>query len=419
MKKKIFYQIILILFGIFNSLFSQNEDSVAIIQKYQFLNLEYNRIENVASLNDFYSKVKQNQINPKSSLSILFIGDSHIESGHQQDVIKTCFANDGFGNLNYGLVMPRIYKKVTKLMKVPIKSHKKRKQYKRKTVKSLEMVKTSEIIFDKNAQFIVKAIYNKIPYEFDRISILVEKNINSYDLEISDNNGRQIAYSRPSIADSLNQIITIDLPEIFTEIKIKTVKTNSIQNYCRIYGISLEKKENGFTFHNYGINGIAYSSYVRNDKEVTTKLNGLLENIQPDLIMIALGTNDGHTRSFDPVKFEADVNTMVDNIKRISPNSNLLLMTPPDSYIKKSRRKRVDNVNMNSISNILVNISRSRNIACWDFYSVLGGQNAIVKLVPNSLVGSDLIHLTKPGYQLQATLFYLALKRGFDEYTGN
>jgi lysophospholipase L1-like esterase len=49
------------------------------------------------------------------------------------------------------------------------------------------------------------------------------------------------------------------------------------------------------------------------------------------------------------------------------------------------------------------------NLAFWDFYSIMGGENSIIQWYSKGLTGNDKLHFRKSGYEIQAELFTEAL----------
>jgi len=83
-----------------------------------------------------------------------------------------------------------------------------------------------------------------------------------------------------------------------------------------------------------------------------------------------------------------------------------------DFYKKKTRR----NPGVEIMRGKLIEYADANGLAFWDLYSVAGGKHAADLWKNNSLMQSDGVHFTKNGYELQGTLLYHALIKGYNEY---
>ncbi|MEE0974272.1 MAG: hypothetical protein UH853_00995, partial [Muribaculaceae bacterium] len=96
------------------------------------------------------------------------------------------------------------------------------------------------------------------------------------------------------------------------------------------------------------------------------------------------------------------------------------LITPMECckrhYVKRKGQRRyrtyIANEKTHLVRQVILDYARDNNIAVYDWFKIAGGKGASEKWVNDSLLSRDRIHSTAKGYELQGTLFYLALQKG-------
>lgn len=165
----------------------------------------------------------------------------------------------------------------------------------------------------------------------------------------------------------------------------------------------------GTAVHSIGNNGATYSSY--------NCIEGMGEGIArlaPDLIIVALGTNEAFGR-LETSEFEGAMEALVDELQAASPDARLLLVTPVQCYRKVYRRKgkknrryavREVNSKIKPVRDAIMEFGRTHGIAVYDHYTVAG---CAEQLSGNSLLGKDGVHFTATAYRLWGALLGEAL----------
>lgn len=165
----------------------------------------------------------------------------------------------------------------------------------------------------------------------------------------------------------------------------------------------------GTAVHSIGNNGATYSSY--------NCIEGLGEGIArlaPDLIIVALGTNEAFGRVVAS-EFEDAMEMLLDELQAASPEAQLLLVTPVQCYRKvyrrrgkKRRRYAVREVNgrIKPVRDAIMEFGRTHGIAVYDHYTVAG---CAEQLSGNRLLGKDGVHFTASAYRLWGALLGEAL----------
>lgn len=198
-------------------------------------------------------------------------------------------------------------------------------------------------------------------------------------------------YHSEFILDSLKEYMFIK--------NLSRLKTRSLQ----INGISLEKMNApGLLYHMIGVNGATYEDYYTS--ELFFKQ---LHHLNPDLIILSLGTNEVSDNKSD---IEEDIGLFIDKLYQSTHRQFSILLTTPLDYKRKSALAF-------NLSNQILNYINIHDLACINFYDLFGGQGAMSQLQQLELAQSDGIHLTAKGYKLQGFLLASALLEAYDNYS--
>lgn len=190
-------------------------------------------------------------------------------------------------------------------------------------------------------------------------------------------------------------------------IELRIEKTDSLQSRFELYGLSFDSDDPGIIYSAVGVNGAKLESYLR-----CQLFGNHLQALNPDLIIISIGTNDGYTRRFDADLFEREYREFILQIKKIAPEAAILLTVPNDSYLYR----RFLNRNTINMGEIIFDLAKKYNLAVWDFFSVMGGLNSVKEWHDAGLMNNDHVHFSKQGYILKGDLFFAAFLKTWEEF---
>jgi len=144
-------------------------------------------------------------------------------------------------------------------------------------------------------------------------------------------------------------------------------------------------------------------------------------NIAYDMVILEYGTNEGNDRGLDFNKYESDLRVSLHNLRQAYPGSLCVLIGPPDRGVlvkrgrgRKKRRAKPSKANLLKYSHIhqrIGDIQRAvgEEYSCsyWSWQDAMGGPGSAYRWLHHSppLIGSDITHLTVPGYQISARKF--------------
>ena len=174
-------------------------------------------------------------------------------------------------------------------------------------------------------------------------------------------------------------------------------------------GLALERDTPGLLYDGIGVNGARLIDYNK-----TSLFFDQLAELESNLVVISLGTNE----AFDELEKEAYLESLevfIGEVRKRMPEVSILITTPPPSLVKR----RTPNGLVEEYAREVVRLAGEYNVAVWDLYRVLGGNEKIKENYANGLVARDYIHYTKKGYELSGALFSEALLEAFYHYAIN
>jgi lysophospholipase L1-like esterase len=400
--------------AVFQPIVAQTIDQSA-YSKLKYIQQKINIIENDSvALQSFYEKLYRLDKHEQQRVSIVHMGDSHLQADVFSGAVRQNMQRR-FGNAGRGLIFPyrvaksnepNSYKTTTNILW----------DSKRNSIltKSLPIGISGFTIETADTSAMINLMVKDQPglgYAFTKFTLFHEKGKNNYDLTVCDEYNCEMAIFNSSNcgADPFASKITFESP-VRQIILRSTTKDSTEKRSTRIYGILLENDSSGILYNMVGANGAEVRHY-----NMSKYFMDQLPSLNPDLVIISLGTNDAYPLRFNPTAFRNQMDTLITNIKRLNPNANVLLTTPPDSY-RKTRRGRVKNLNMKSARLVIVNYCKQHNLPYWDLYEVMGGYGSMAKWYASGLAAKDRIHFTGKGYLIQGDLFYRALMKGYANY---
>ncbi|HEX8575155.1 MAG TPA: GDSL-type esterase/lipase family protein, partial [Flavobacterium sp.] len=181
---------------------------------------------------------------------------------------------------------------------------------------------------------------------------------------------------------------------------------NKAKTTYELSGLVLENDNPGIVYHNIGVNGAKLSDY--NKYPIFFEQ---LKALQPDLIIIALGTNE----SFDKLKSEDYIDRLdifIRNAREQNPGAAILVVTPPPSLFQR----KYPNVFVADYAQKTLNLAQEGNFAVWDMFSQLGGLYGVSRNFEQGLMANDKVHYSKPGYEKQGNLLSEAILKMLQDY---
>lgn len=176
----------------------------------------------------------------------------------------------------------------------------------------------------------------------------------------------------------------------------------------KIYGLSLENTNTkGILYHTIGVNGAKFSDY--NEAALFWEQ---LPQLDGDCYIFSMGTNEAQNFSLTPENFIASIDQSISKIRAVNPHAVFILATPPVSYY----RKKHPNQKLKELSVAIATYSNQNSIAFWDLFAVSNELKGAKEWRKKQLLGGDLVHFTRKGYEVQGYLFTEALLKAWNDF---
>lgn len=219
----------------------------------------------------------------------------------------------------------------------------------------------------------------------------------SFDLELQTANGVEeirVFGDGPTSAP-----VEVSLPAFVGILTIKVKKSSEQQREFELYGLSFESEDHsGAIAHSFGISGAPYASLL-----MESLLEEQLTHLNPNLVILDLGTNDYIPGNRIPMDMEIKITDVIRKIRRAIPQADILLTTTQDM-----NRRGINMSAGRSLSLLIREIARKEHCAFFDWYWISGGPKTMRYWVNQGLAQRDNIHLTHAGYTLKGRLLATA-----------
>lgn len=376
----------------------------------QFINIQKNKFlfaENNLQLKSFYEEFKQTIDDKKEKMSILHIGDSHIQANISTNQIRNKFSEAFNLKVGRGIMFPHWIAKTNNAADIstPFTGNWQRcRNIDNEQDCNLGLTGYSVTTNDEEAHFYFKYWNDSLAFaEKFKVRVWFKTNQN-YEITIEDNKASNYDFELE------NDLVIAEFefnPIQKDSICFKLKKTDKSAMPFTLYGFEIQKPSELINYHSVGVNGAEVKSW-----NVTSQLISELGIIHPKLIIISLGANDGYKKEFNEKEFADNYLTLIKNIQSILPESAIILVPSGDSYLYGKQ----SNPNNDKIQRIIYDLARKENCIVWDFYEIMGGLNSIKQWQKHSLSSDDLLHFSPKGYVLQGDLFFNAFMLEFEKY---
>jgi len=387
-------------------------DSVS-IGEYPFINYEADTLLNAGVLMPFFKKLRNLENGDSSQVSILHIGDSHIQADFiTREVRKNLQLR--FGNAGRGLVFPlRVagtnepsdYKSTTNTSWTIAKVNS-QAQSPEPGISGISMSSgQSGVFFD-----ITTLNHDELDYAFTTVTLIHAKDSLQFDCRFTDSPPRY-GYLMSALPMEPGECTTVVPFSHHTNyVRLQAEQTEAGQKSMTVNGVILQNNKPGILYHSVGINGAKYEDYLNSPLFFTQ-----LKVLKPDLVIVSLGTNEGANVKVKEDEMITSVTSMLQRIRSANPETCILITTPTDNYYKKKYK----NPYLQVVHSALVKSAELEHVACWDLYTITGGYGSNIKWRKALMLQRDGVHFNKQGYTLQGALLYKALTESYLKYAAD
>ncbi|HST24288.1 MAG TPA: GDSL-type esterase/lipase family protein [Blastocatellia bacterium] len=196
-------------------------------------------------------------------------------------------------------------------------------------------------------------------------------------------------------------------------IELRTVAKGLV----RALGVVVERETAGIIYDALGINGARASRVLSWDWRL---LASNIERRDPNLIIIAYGSNEVSDDDLDLAEYEQSFLTLLNQFRESAPRASLLVISPPDRAVRVGRRWQTIS-RMPALVKAQRRAAFEAGAAFFDLFQAMGGAGSIERwaTLREPLAQSDRVHLTAAGYRLVAGWLYTELMQGWEKSNKN
>lgn len=429
------------------------------------LKFDKNSLQNTRALVALYERLYQLEQTKSGKVNVVHIGDSHI----QADLFTAQMRNKMqavFGNAGFGFTFPYSVAKTNNSAPIRFSATGNFQSVRNLYADVVRPVGLSGIALEpSSAEFSIQMEVKDTQYHFTHLQIITPQNTPSFAVSLAQKNTtittkvpKRVTHKiKPGevlggIADTYNvslkalkkanglksdlirdgKILTIPIGRTQPKKIIKTtfipidlsetvlshdyaseqpldkitLIPNPNFNAFALNGLILSNNAPGITYSGIGVNGAKCSDYNK-----FPLFYEQLPALQPDLIVISLGTNESFDKQSGETYF-SQLDQMIAAIKAKTPMATILVTTPPPSVL---HRKYTNTFIADYALKIKEN-APSKGYAVWDLFEVFGGNKNIFNNAAKGLMARDKVHYSKMGYEKQADLFFEAFLQSYETY---
>lgn len=184
------------------------------------------------------------------------------------------------------------------------------------------------------------------------------------------------------------------VPEGPHRIEIRPAGTGEL----RLLGVSAEREGPGVLVDAIGIRGREARSWLDWDDRL---FGPGLAALDPDLVVLAYGTNEANDLNYDVERYEADLTGVLEKLHGAVPGAACLLVGPSDRGKKLGRDVYAIWDRTRPFAEAQRKVALAHGCGFWDWQQATGGEGSMVawSLLEPRMGAKDLIHFTAAGYR--------------------
>ncbi|GLB47723.1 hypothetical protein Y10_00910 [Neptunitalea sp. Y10] len=202
--------------------------------------------------------------------------------------------------------------------------------------------------------------------------------------------------------DSLYHALTINLKQTPTNLRFEFTGKVSPD----FYGLTLDSPT-GVTLDNVAMRGASGTVFTKLSEP---NYSSMVNNLNPDVFIFQYGGNTVPylKDSLGVTNYCRYVLANVNWVRRKAPEASILFIGPSDMTTSKDGEFFTYEL-LPYLNEKLKATCLSNDIAYWDMFHAMGGENAMEHWVDQGLAGTDYTHFTPKGTKIISELFFIAL----------
>jgi len=202
---------------------------------------------------------------------------------------------------------------------------------------------------------------------------------------------------------------TLHIDEAYMhQIEVRSVGDGDV----RVFGVSLDRSENGVVFDALGINGARITTCLQwNEPHWAEQLR----HRSPSLVVLSYGTNESTDESTSVDTYERQLKTTLGRVARAVPSASCLLLGPPDRAVANAAGSWNTSSKLVEIIASQKRVAAAAGCAFYDQLEAMGGPGTVAEwsMEEPPRAQSDRVHLTREGYAQLGSSFASDLMRAY------
>jgi lysophospholipase L1-like esterase len=392
---------------------AQDTVRFSIANDFDLVDYGHSVIHRENSLDPFFEKLYQLKKEKKGTVNILHIGDSHIQADYQTHQLRQNFQRE-FGNAGRGFVAPFKVGQTNEPSNYTSfsesKWESKRMVFPEQPL-PMGLGGVSIRSIDEHASLKISLKnYTGLNYQFSKVTAFFQSEKRSFHMAIQDSIGQDLAFMGNFSMTDIANTVSVALPYPANSVSLKIFKSLPQQDRITFFGFNFENGRPGVLYHAMGANGAKFKHYLSSEYFVDQS-----QALKPDLIVLALGTNEALDHPYSDPTFTEHVQTFVQRLKSKNPEAVFLIFIPGESFKRKNKK----NPAVLTVREKLMDYATANKLAVYDLYAAGGGSHSATEWRKVELLRDDGVHFTRAGYELQGDMFYLAIMKAYNQYVSD
>ena len=182
----------------------------------------------------------------------------------------------------------------------------------------------------------------------------------------------------------------------------------------RVFGWALERDEPGVILDTLGVPGTRVRDHLFWDDAFYREH---LARRQPDLVVLAYGTNESGDDDVPLEHYEAKLREVIARVHEVAPAASCVLIGPSDRPVRNDDGTFAPRPLTERIAQVQRTVSAELGCGFFDLQRFMGGPMSMVRWVAADppLGTKDYVHFTAAGYERLASVLYDDLLAGFED----
>ncbi len=191
---------------------------------------------------------------------------------------------------------------------------------------------------------------------------------------------------------------------------IKTIGNGEV----RLFGVVLESGTRGVQYDSLGVNGAFVGLLHRYQDEATWAEQ--LRRRNPDLVILAYGTNESEYENWPMDQYEKDTKEVVRRIRAALPDASILFVGPMDRGKRGAGAAIITRPTIPKLIEAQRRLAAELGCAFFDTFTAMGGAGTVARWyeAKPKLMTSDFTHPTWQGSEIVGSLLHDALLRAYE-----